>query len=85
MKRALRLVLNENPQNSGSQPMAPSDDGLLDAYSAAVTAAAEKVSPSVSISKLGTVRIIGRRPRPAVLRRYAAAVPVSCLPRMALS
>ena len=27
--------------------MAPSDDGLLDAYSAAVTAAAEKVSPSV--------------------------------------
>ena len=47
MKRALRLVLNENPQNSGSQPIAPSDDGLLDAYSAAVTAAAEKVSPSV--------------------------------------
>ena len=47
MKRALRLVLNENPQNSGSQPMAPSDDGLLDAYSVAVTTAAEKVSPSV--------------------------------------
>src|SRR5882724_5175958 len=47
MKRALRLVLNENPQNSGSQPITPSDDGLLDAYSAAVTAAAEKVSPSV--------------------------------------
>src|SRR5438093_1598955 len=38
MKRALRLVLNENPQNSGSQPIAPSDDALLDAYSAAVTA-----------------------------------------------
>jgi S1-C subfamily serine protease len=47
MKRALRLVLNENPQNSGSQPIAPSDDALLDAYSAAVTAAAEKVSPAV--------------------------------------
>jgi len=47
MKRALRLVLNENPQNSGSQPIAPSDGDLLDAYSAAVTAAAEKVSPSV--------------------------------------
>src|SRR6266566_924756 len=47
MKRALRLVLNENPQNSSSQPIAPSDDPLLDAYSAAVTAAAEKVSPSV--------------------------------------
>src|SRR5882724_11439319 len=47
MKRALRLVLNENPQNSGSQPIAPSDGDLLDAYSGAVTAAAEKVSPSV--------------------------------------
>ncbi|HSF59864.1 MAG TPA: trypsin-like peptidase domain-containing protein [Candidatus Binatia bacterium] len=47
MKRALRLVLNENPRNSGFQPSTPSDDGLLDAYSAAVTAAAEKVSPSV--------------------------------------
>ena len=47
MKRALRLVLNENSHNSGPQPVGPSDDGLLDAYSAAVTAAAEKVSPSV--------------------------------------
>lgn len=48
MKRALRLVLNENPHNSRApQPVGPSDDGLLDAYSAAVTAAAEKVSPSV--------------------------------------
>lgn len=47
MKPALRLILNENPQNSAFQPMKPSDDGLLDAYSAAVTAAAEKVSPSV--------------------------------------
>jgi S1-C subfamily serine protease len=49
MKRALRLVLNENPQNSGSQPTAqpPSDSGVLDAYSLAVTAAAEKVSSSV--------------------------------------
>ena len=48
MKRALRLVLYENPQNSGPQPVGPSDDdGLLDAYSVAVTAAAEKVSPSV--------------------------------------
>ena len=47
MKPALRLVLNENSQNSPVQPTEPSDDGLLDAYSAAVTAAAEKVSPSV--------------------------------------
>jgi S1-C subfamily serine protease len=47
MKRALRLVLNENSHSSGPQPVGPSDDSLLDAYSAAVTAAAEKVSPSV--------------------------------------
>jgi S1-C subfamily serine protease len=47
MKRALRLVLNENSHSTASQPVGPSDDGLLDAYSAAVTAAAEKVSPSV--------------------------------------
>ena len=48
MKRALRLVANQGMENtSGSQPMTPSDDSLLDAYSAAVTAAAERISPSV--------------------------------------
>jgi S1-C subfamily serine protease len=47
MKPALRLVLNKNTQNSGFQPTAPSDDSLLDAYSAAVTAAAERISPAV--------------------------------------
>ena len=48
MKPALRLVLNKNTQNpTSSQPVGPSDDGLLDAYSAAVTSAAEAVSPSV--------------------------------------
>jgi S1-C subfamily serine protease len=48
MKPALRLVLNKNTQNpTASQPVGPSDDGLLDAYSAAVTSAAETVSPSV--------------------------------------
>ena len=47
MKPALRLVLNKNIENSGSQPISSSDDSLLDAYSAAVTAAAERVSPSV--------------------------------------
>ena len=51
MKRALRLVLNENPQNSGSQPMAPSDDGLLDAYSAAVTAAVRRIMPTFLIPR----------------------------------
>jgi len=47
VKPALRLVLNKNIENSGSQPISSSDDSLLDAYSAAVTAAAERVSPSV--------------------------------------
>jgi S1-C subfamily serine protease len=47
VKPALRLVLNKNIENSGSQPITSSDDSLLDAYSAAVTAAAERVSPSV--------------------------------------
>ena len=46
--RALRLVSSENAENSESfRRPAPSDEGLLDAYSSAVTAAAEKVSPSV--------------------------------------
>lgn len=46
--RALRLVASENAENPDSfrRPDA-SDDGLLDAYSAAVTTAAEKVNPSV--------------------------------------
>jgi len=48
MKPALRLVVSENAEKS--RPFrrdAPVDDQLLDAYSKAVTAAAEKVSPSV--------------------------------------
>jgi len=48
MKRALRLVSMENAEKSASfRRDAPADDQLLDAYSKAVTAAAEKVSPSV--------------------------------------
>ena len=48
MNRAFRLVSSENPQTTGpSQLGTPSDESLLDAYSAAVTAVAEKVSPSV--------------------------------------
>jgi S1-C subfamily serine protease len=48
MKPALRLVFDKNSQNNSSfQPVGPSDEALLDAYSLAVTAAAEKVSPSV--------------------------------------
>ena len=48
MKPALRLVLDKDSHNNNSfQPADPSDEGLLDAYSLAVTAAAEKVSPSV--------------------------------------
>lgn len=48
MNRAFRLVSNQNGEGIGaSQVGAPSDDNLLDAYSAAVIAVAEKVSPSV--------------------------------------
>jgi S1-C subfamily serine protease len=48
MNRAIRLVSSENLQTTGpSQLGIPSDQSLLDAYSAAVTAVAEKVSPSV--------------------------------------
>jgi S1-C subfamily serine protease len=48
MKRALRLVSDQNTQTiAPSQPITPSDESLLDAYSLAVTNAAERVSPSV--------------------------------------
>ena len=48
MKRFLRLVANQGAQETiSSQTIVPSDDILLDAYSAAVTSVAEKVSPSV--------------------------------------
>ncbi len=47
MKRALRLVSGESVQQRTSQSVNSAEDVLLDAYSAAVTAAAEKVSPSV--------------------------------------
>src|ERR687891_586975 len=48
MNRAFRLISSENVQTTApSQAGAPSDESLLDAYSAAVTAVAEKVSPSV--------------------------------------
>jgi S1-C subfamily serine protease len=48
MKTALRLVSNENfkPSEPRNAP-APSDAELLDGYSAAVIAAAEKISPAV--------------------------------------
>ena len=48
MQRVLRLVSNQSTQSTGAAPpILESDDSLLDAYSAAVTAAAERVSLSV--------------------------------------
>lgn len=48
MKRALRLVSDQNTATiNPSKPITPSDESLLDAYSLAVTVAAESVSPSV--------------------------------------
>src|SRR5690606_13854134 len=47
MRRALRLVSSNDRPIAGSRPAGPSDEALLDAYSAAVTAAADRVSPSV--------------------------------------
>ena len=48
MQRVLRLVSNQSSQSTGAASfILQSDDDLLDAYSAAVTAAAERVSPSV--------------------------------------
>jgi S1-C subfamily serine protease len=48
MQRVLRLVSSQSSQSTGAAPpILQSDDSLLDAYSAAVTAAAERVSPSV--------------------------------------
>src|SRR5256886_6371542 len=48
MQRVLRLISNQSSQSTGAAaPILQSDDSLLDAYSAAVTAAAERVSPSV--------------------------------------
>ena len=48
MQRVLRLISNQSSQSTGAaSPILQSDDDLLDAYSAAVTAAAERVSPSV--------------------------------------
>jgi len=48
MKRALRLVSTDGIEKTSSPDAASaSDDNLLDAYSAAVVKAAEKVSPSV--------------------------------------
>ncbi len=50
MEQTLRLVSHNGSENGGSahvETAAASDDALLDAYSVAVTGAAERVSPSV--------------------------------------
>ncbi|MER3448027.1 MAG: serine protease [Candidatus Dadabacteria bacterium] len=49
MKRNFQLISNDNlaPEARASEPVHPSDDHLLDAYSQAVVSVSEKVSPSV--------------------------------------
>jgi S1-C subfamily serine protease len=49
MKRNFKLISNDNLAHEArtSEPVNPSDDHLLDAYSRAVVSASEKVSPSV--------------------------------------
>jgi len=47
MRPALKLISAEAAEGAENRAAAPSDDALFDAYSAAVVAAAEKVSPSV--------------------------------------
>jgi len=48
MKPALRLVLNDSqPESGAGSTVAPGDGAPLDAYSAALSNAAERVSPSV--------------------------------------
>jgi S1-C subfamily serine protease len=52
MKRATKFITDEDPKFSGSPSssvgVADADQGLLDAYSRAVTSAADKVSPAVA-------------------------------------
>ncbi|MFO1519660.1 MAG: trypsin-like peptidase domain-containing protein [bacterium] len=70
MKALLRAVLNESEERPGKVPVIPfppGDEALLDAYSHAVGAAAERLSPSVVHIQVNSARSKGedrnRKPR----------------------
>src|SRR5436309_15723332 len=65
MQRVLRLVSNQSSQSTAAAPpIIQSDDDLLDAYSAAVAAAAERVSPAVVNAEIRQ-RPDNRQPSPS--------------------
>src|SRR5207247_10483875 len=84
MQRLLRIVSNQGSQSTGAAlPILQSDDDLLDAYSAAVTAARRGSAHRSSMLKSDKDRMIGSHRHP-VRWSCAAAAPASSSRRAAL-